>query len=113
MSSSEGSSGCVPRFSSASTRIGCGAVFSWSRMPRLASKRRPSRVRIWVPALVMVLHEREVAVEFHQVLSSVNEQCRPGDGLVLQREAHGACDVLGRGRAAQGRQFVQLLELLL
>jgi MFS family permease len=35
-------------------RIGCGAVFSWSRMPRLASKRRPSRVRIWVPALAMV-----------------------------------------------------------
>ncbi len=49
MSSSCGSSGCGPRLSSASTRIGCGAVFSCSRMPRLASKRRPWRVSVWWP----------------------------------------------------------------
>src|SRR5450830_1737171 len=134
MSSSWGSRGCVPKFSSASTWIGCGAVFSWARMPRFASKRKPVRCRIWVPRVLNMvpvcsksvvgsvsqsrllvgdgLHQRKIALELHQVLAAVHQQGGAGHRCVFQRKLHRGCDVGGCGRAAQRRELVPRLKLL-
>src|SRR4051812_34808514 len=120
MSSSRGCSGCGPRLSEALTWIGCGSVFSKSRMPTLALKRSPVRCSVWLPvAFDMGMgvmrgsgesHQREVAFEFHQVLTAVDHQGGAGERLVLEREPHRGRHVSGCGRAAQRREPVALGE---
>src|SRR3990167_4038275 len=105
MSSSCGSRRWEPRCNSASTWMGWGAVFSDSRIPRLASKRNPVSVRVWVPVVLLIveyrLHQGKIALKAHQVLAAVHQQRGAGDGLVLQGKEHGGRHVLRGGGTAQ------------
>src|SRR3990167_2781454 len=116
MSSSCGSSGCGPRLNSASTWIGCGALFSESRMPRLALKRSPVSVRIWVPCwddmVGQCLQKREVPIEFHRVLATIDQQGGARDRAILQREFDAGRHVRGGGGTPQGRELMQHRKLL-